>query len=257
VLASWLAAALICWSPGAGLNEDALDASHAPAAGERAADRSVWSTWTAVWRGYATGDWGHSPVFNRPVRELLAERIPVTARAVAAALALAWTLGLALALLGLRGGAWRWAPTAFSTALVSTPAALLALACAIAGWPAFVALAAALLPKIYTFTDGLFQRGWHAPQRLAAAARGLRPPRVVWAYLVRPAWPELRALAQVTLPVAFGAAIPVEVFTDTPGLGQLAWKAAAGRDVMLLMNVTLLMTAMTLAATAREARRDA
>ena len=49
------------------------------------------------------------------------------------------------------------------------------------------------------------------------------------------------ASAGVTVSIAFGAAIPVEVVCDYPGLGQLAWKAALARDVPLLVNLTLII----------------
>ena len=48
--------------------------------------------------------------------------------------------------------------------------------------------------------------------------------------------------------IAAGAVIPVEVFCDNPGLGQLAWKAALGRDLPLLVNITLAITLVTLIA---------
>ena len=48
--------------------------------------------------------------------------------------------------------------------------------------------------------------------------------------------------------IAFAAAIPVEVVCDSPGLGQLAWKAALSRDVPLLVNLTLVIAIVTVAA---------
>ena len=39
--------------------------------------------------------------------------------------------------------------------------------------------------------------------------------------------------------------ILVEVLCDEPGLGQLAWRAVAGRDLPLLTTLTLLFTAVT------------
>jgi peptide/nickel transport system permease protein len=56
------------------------------------------------------------------------------------------------------------------------------------------------------------------------------------------------ALAGVTVSIAFGAAIPVEVVCDYPGLGQLAWKAALARDLPLLVNLTLIIALVTVAA---------
>ena len=48
--------------------------------------------------------------------------------------------------------------------------------------------------------------------------------------------------------MAFGAAIPIEALCDSPGVGQLAWQAALNRDLPLIMNLTLLVTIITVAA---------
>jgi ABC-type dipeptide/oligopeptide/nickel transport system permease component len=39
--------------------------------------------------------------------------------------------------------------------------------------------------------------------------------------------------------------IPVEALADLPGLGQLAWRAALGRDLPVLIPVTFLLTIFT------------
>lgn len=251
LLAGLLASLLICWAPGVGIDESELDGgrsaeSVAALRGERSADRSVVHVYGGLLRGLFSGELGSSTVFNRPNRELLAERIPVTAAAVAAGLALAWCLGLALAIYGLRSRRRRLLPLGVTSLLVAVPTAVVALGCAVAGWPPAVAMAAAVLPKVFSYSDEILQRGLGESYRLMAAARGVGPARLLAAYLLWPAWPEFRALAAATVPLALGAAIPVEVFTDTPGIGQLAWKAAAGRDVMLLLYLTLMLTGLTL-----------
>jgi ABC-type dipeptide/oligopeptide/nickel transport system permease component len=50
--------------------------------------------------------------------------------------------------------------------------------------------------------------------------------------------------------LAFGASIPVEALADSPGLGQLAWRAALGRDLPVLVMITLMLTAITVLANA-------
>ena len=57
---------------------------------------------------------------------------------------------------------------------------------------------------------------------------------------------ELFALLGVSLSTAFTAAIPVEAICDSPGIGQLAWQAALARDLPVLTNLTLIVTAVTL-----------
>jgi peptide/nickel transport system permease protein len=86
------------------------------------------------------------------------------------------------------------------------------------------------------------------PQVLAAAARGISKIRILARYVIPPALAPMVALMGVSLTIAFGAAIPVEVICDIPGLGQLAWKAAIARDLPLLAAMTLIVTGMTLTA---------
>jgi ABC-type dipeptide/oligopeptide/nickel transport system permease component len=48
--------------------------------------------------------------------------------------------------------------------------------------------------------------------------------------------------------MAFSAIIPVEALSDSPGLGQLAWRAALGRDLPVLVCITLLLAVATVLA---------
>jgi peptide/nickel transport system permease protein len=86
------------------------------------------------------------------------------------------------------------------------------------------------------------------PYVLAAAARGISRSRILVRYVLPPAIAPMAALLGVSITLAFGAAIPVEVICDVPGLGQLAWKAAIARDLPLLAAMTLMVTGVTLAA---------
>jgi peptide/nickel transport system permease protein len=56
------------------------------------------------------------------------------------------------------------------------------------------------------------------------------------------------ALAGVSVTLGFGASIPVEVICGSPGIGQLAWLSALSRDLPLLVNLTVLVTVVTLLA---------
>ncbi len=51
----------------------------------------------------------------------------------------------------------------------------------------------------------------------------------------------------ISVSLGFGASIPIEVICDTPGIGQLAWRAALDRDLPLLVTITVLVALMTLA----------
>ena len=105
-----------------------------------------------------------------------------------------------------------------------------------------------VFPKVFRFSRNLLIKTYGMPHVLTAKARGLSPLRILgWHILPNIAGPML-ALAGVTVSIAFGAAIPVEVICDYPGLGQLAWKAALSRDVPLLVNLTLIIALVTVAA---------
>jgi ABC-type dipeptide/oligopeptide/nickel transport system permease component len=48
--------------------------------------------------------------------------------------------------------------------------------------------------------------------------------------------------------MAVGASVPLEVLLDRPGLGQLAWQSATGRDLPVLVVLTWMVASATLVA---------
>jgi ABC-type dipeptide/oligopeptide/nickel transport system permease component len=202
--------------------------------------------------GLARGDGGHSIVFGQPVGVLIRHRVPVTLRTVGWGLALGWTAGLMFAI----GAAMiEWSPpciaaTAISTFLLCIPSALLATACMIFRLPPAAAITAVIFPRVFAFCFAQMRAMKAKPHVLMARARGTPASRVLVFHVV-PAtlWPTIALLA-VSAPLAFAAAIPVEALADSPGLGQLAWKAALGRDLQVLVCITMLFTAATVIANA-------
>ena len=90
-------------------------------------------------------------------------------------------------------------------------------------------------------------------------AFGLHPARILAFHVAPPVLPELLALSGISVSMALGSMVPVEALCDSPGVGQLVWQAAMARDLPVLVNVTLLLAALTIAAnlladTARSAR---
>jgi peptide/nickel transport system permease protein len=128
------------------------------------------------------------------------------------------------------------------------PAAVLALILFLAGGPASLVVAAAVFPRVYRYSQTLLAESLAQPQVLAAAARGISQSGILFRYVIPRAIAPLAALLGVSITLAFGAAIPVEVVCDVPGLGQLAWKAALARDLPLLAAMTLIVTSITLIA---------
>jgi len=91
-------------------------------------------------------------------------------------------------------------------------------------------------------------RTYSRPHIIAARARGLGEGRILFWHVVPVVAPQLLALAGVSVSMAVGAAIPVEALCGLPGIGQLAWQAALARDLPLLVNITILVTLVTLLA---------
>ena len=79
-----------------------------------------------------------------------------------------------------------------------------------------------------------------------ARARGVAEMRLFFFHIAPAALVPLVALAGVSITLAFGASIPIEALADSPGIGQLAWRAALERDLPVLVSVTLLFTGVTI-----------
>ena len=253
--AGFLATVLITLAPGFGVDERELDNQFsaegiAHLRSSAAQQRNVVISYFSYLRGVTHGDLGVSRTFDRPVIELLKERAGVTGANLAVGLSIGWGAGLLLASSGmlrlLSGLRLTWVTC--SGAMLCIPSALAAFGIVLINAPAGLAVAVAICPRIFRYADNLFRARGRRAHVLCARAKGLSDYRVLVNHIYPAALPELIALAGVSVNIALGAVIPVEVFCDKPGLGQLAWKAALGRDLPLLVNITLLVTAVTLVA---------
>jgi len=251
----FLAATLVRMAPGFGMDERLLDArlsagSLAAIQQENRQGSDLFHFYFQYLHRLSRGDLGTSASLGRPVRELLGERLEVTFRSATAGLALAWSLSLLLvtALELARKPSGELAAEALTGALLCLPAAVLALAAAYVGATPGMAIAAILFPRIFRYVRNLARQADAAPHVLAARALGIRPTRLLGYHVVAPILPELLALVGVSVSMAAGAAIPVEALCDSPGVGQLVWQAALARDIPVLVNVTLLITALTVSA---------
>jgi peptide/nickel transport system permease protein len=197
------------------------------------------------------GDLGTSRSLNQPVKDLLRERLPVTMVNLAFALAVGWLLGFSLAI---AAQVWNarlltFLGNALSGTFISTPAAALALIFLLLRWPPAFAAALLLFPKIYRYTQNLLQQSSELPHVLTARAKGAGPWRVLAWHVAPIALPQLIALVGVSISIAIGVLLPIEVVSDVPGIGQLAWHAAESRDLPLLVNLTMIVTFVTVCAT--------
>ena len=114
--------------------------------------------------------------------------------------------------------------------------------------PVFVAIGVVTFPKVFRYLRNLLTHAFGQPFILAARARGVGETRLLFRHVLPLMAPPVAALLGVSFSLAFGAAIPMEALCDSPGIGQLAWMAALNRDLPLIMNLTLVVTLITVAA---------
>jgi peptide/nickel transport system permease protein len=251
LLAGFLGGLLVRLAPGWDVDERELDTRlseeslRALRIANGASDAPL--AWAASYlRRLATGDLGVSRASQRPVGQILAERAPLTLRSAGLGYLLAWGAGLllALALSDRRAPVLETLCAATTGLLLSVPAACIGFLALWWGIGLEWAVAAALFPKVFRFSIRLLRTTHQQPHVLLAMAKGLSRARILLVHVLRPSLNELAALAGATTGLAFGAAIPLEVVCDSPGLGQLAWQAATARDLPVLVAITLLATAI-------------
>jgi peptide/nickel transport system permease protein len=255
LLGGLLSATLVRLAPGFDSDERELDphlnAQSVQALREaRRRDDNIFRFYLSYMRRAARGDMGTSVALGQPVRTLLRERIPLTLRLLGTGLALAWVLASTLSLTA----AWRrlsiydTVTTFASATLLCLPAAVLALLSILWNVPGSIAIALIVFPHTYRYARNVLGKAYSRPHIIAARARGLGEVRILFWHVVPVAAPQLLALAGVSVSMAIGASIPVEALCGLPGVGQLAWQAALARDLPLLVNITILVTLVTLLA---------
>jgi len=254
LLGGLLGATLVRLGPGFGVDEREMDnrlnaQSQQAIRAEHAAENNVAIFYWRYLTGLVRGDLGFSRSLNRPVSELLRERLPLTLVSLVYGVLGGIGIGLGLALITV---AWRapgsnLVPAVLSGLCLAIPAAVIALVFLWMGAAGRWAIALVVFPHVYRYAKNLLVSAYQSPHVLAAQAKGLSGLRVLLAHIILPAAPQLAALAGISVTLAFGASIPIEVVTDTAGIGQLAWRAALERDLPLLVNITILIALMTMA----------
>jgi peptide/nickel transport system permease protein len=247
-----ICATMVRFAPGYGVDERDLDFRLSPASREAIRNEhklgdGLLSYYGAYISGLFHGNLGTSVFLQRPVAGLLKERAPLTARAVFLGLATAWMAASILSLLTIRLPTWvlEYLATTATGLLIALPAAVVALLCLYLRAPIFVGIAVITLPKLFRYQHNILAQAHAQPFVLAARARGVSSNRILFRHLIPVAWHPLVALLGVSASMAFGAAIPLEAFSDSPGVGQLAWQAALNRDLPLLTSITLFVTLLT------------
>lgn len=258
LLAGLGGALLLEWAPGARVDERELDMRYGAAERDalrqvnQKANQPVMTHYVQIVAKAAAGDFGESRLLGQPVGELLASRSGETAWLVAGGLAGAWTLAAGLA------GAWMWtgspwldrfAMTAGSLVL-ALPSAVIGLFFLHARWPAAAALSLVLFPRLYSYLHHTLTEASRRPHVWLAMAKGLTRGERFGRHILPHAMPALWPVAGLSVSMALGAVVPLEVLCDRPGIGQLAWQSAVGRDLPVLVGLTWVVAGVTLVANA-------
>jgi peptide/nickel transport system permease protein len=255
LLGGFISAMLVRLAPGFETDEQQID-PHLNAASvnalheARRRDGNIVQFYFSYMNRAVRGDLGTSLALGQPVRTLLIDRAPLTVRLLTTGLALAWLLSLTLALSAawLRLSVYDTLSTMVSGTFLCIPAAVLALLSVLWNVPGSLAIALIVFPHTYRYARNLLVKAYSQPHVITARAKGLGELRILFWHVVPVVAPQLFAVAGVSVSMAVGAAIPVEALCGLAGIGQLAWQAALARDLPLLVNITILVTLVTLLA---------
>jgi peptide/nickel transport system permease protein len=249
------AATLVRYAPGFESDEQQMDSRLSKESIQtlreaRASERNILKFYAGFLSSAARGDLGTSRTLNRPVRDLVRERTPVTMKLIATGLLAGWALGLILAITVAMARFWPYDvfTTALSGLFLCIPSAVLALVFVFAHAPGALAIGLIVFAHVFRYWRNLLDRSYAMPHILMARAKGLGPIRILLFHVLPVSSSQLLAVAGISVSIALGAAIPVEALCGIPGIGQLAWQAALGRDLSLLVTLTFIVTVVTLLA---------
>ncbi len=237
----------------------------------------------ATWLGrFVRGDWGTSIATGRPVRAMLFEAWPATAKLVVLSLFLSYVIGIGLGVIQASAGGTRLdtALSAASVTLFALPGYWLGLMLVMAFTyrlrvlPAFGAagLDAEFLPPWARVVDSLrhlalplatltligiggiarFVRGAMLDLEggaflLTARAKGLASSRVLLRHWLRNALIPVLTLLGLSLPAVFSGTVFVEAIFAWPGVGRVLVEAVQARDHPVVLAAAAVSAALVVA----------
>ena len=228
-----------------------------------------------LWLGsLLRGEMGYSVRYDRPVGELIGQRLGATLILMGCATAIAWLLALSLGLLAADrpGGLADRLGLGLTAGLQALPEILLALLALLfalrsglfplgdmtslghddlSPWGRFVdrlhhlalpvtVLVLDLLPTLLRHVREALVKTLEKPHLLTARALGIPRARRLLVHALPVAAPPLFALFGLTLARLVSSSLLVEVIFGWPGLGPLLLGAVLGRDLHVVLAVTLL-----------------
>lgn len=232
-----------------------------------------------IWLGgLVHGDLGFSVVNNRPVIEDLQARIGPTLLLMGTSMILGVALGITLGVIsGIKQYSWvDYFTTGFSVSFIAIPGFVVGLAMIYvlgAGLKLLPTtgmttlgkqfslgdlvlhmimpvglLAVNLAAQFARYTRGSILEVLGSEFVTTARSKGLRSSRVLWRHAFRNSLIPIVTVIGLTLPDLVAGAVITETLFGWSGMGQLAVKAAAGRDAALLMGVILVIATGVLVA---------
>jgi ABC-type dipeptide/oligopeptide/nickel transport system permease component len=244
------------------LGEGARPADRAALTAALGLDRPLGEQYLSYLGRLARLDLGRSFVSQRPVTDLLAERLPATLTLAAVALGLALLIAVPLGVLAAcrRGRALDGAAMAFSLLGSAIPnfclGPLLILVFSLwLGWTPVSGregAASLVLPALTLGTSlaAILARMVRSSVLevlgddyiRTARAKGLSPAAVLWGHALRNAWLPVLTLVGLQLGGLLGGAVITETVFAWPGLGSLLVEAIAGRDYPLVQGCILVVS---------------
>src|SRR5258706_4574120 len=255
LLGGLLSATLVRLAPGFDVDEQVLD-PHLNAQSVQALrdarhqDHNVFRFYFSYMKRTAHGKLEQSVAMGTPVGTLVRGRAPLKLRLLTMGLGLAWllTLTLALSAAWLRLSVYEALTTVVSGTLLCIPAAVLALLSVLWNVPGSLAIALIVFPRTYRSTQNLLVKAYSSPHIITARAKGLGEARILFWHVVPLVTPQLLAVAGVSVRMAVGAGIPLQALCRLAGIGAMARRTAPTRRLPLLVNITILVTLVTLLA---------
>ncbi|MDX8392625.1 MAG: ABC transporter permease [Mariprofundaceae bacterium] len=224
-------------------------------------DEPLLSQYLHFMGGLATGDWGKSLLSQRPVFELMCERLPATVYLAAVSLSLAVALALPLGFWAARhaGRGQDMLAMGFSLCGVSIPnfwlgPMLMLLFSVFLGWlpvsgmdqpgsiilPA-ITLGTALAAVLSRMARSSWLEAMHSDAIRTARAMGVGNAMLWWRHAARLAAIPVVTMFALQLGTVLGGAVITETVFDWPGLGLLTIEAIQRRDYPLVQGCVLLI----------------
>ncbi|OIQ03802.1 MAG: glutathione ABC transporter permease GsiC [Zetaproteobacteria bacterium CG06_land_8_20_14_3_00_59_53] len=224
-------------------------------------DAPLWTQYLHFMTGLAVGDWGSSLLDHRPVLELIAERVPATAKLAGASLLLAVLIALPLGFWAARHAGRKQDVVAmgFSLLGVSIPnfwlgPMLMLLLSVVLGWlpvsgmdqpgsiilPA-ITLGTALSAVLSRMARSSWLEAMSSDAIRTARAMGVGDTWLWWRHAGRMAAIPVLTMFALQLGAVLGGAVITETVFDWPGLGLLTIEAIQQRNYPLVQGCVLLI----------------